>query len=347
MATQSLDTLQAGRALAAIAVLLYHVNLNLAYPQYLGRELFPAFRSGYSGVHYFFVLSGFVIFLVHEQDIGRPNRVGPFLWKRFRRIYPPLWATLLLLLPVYFLVPSFVTAGQTNPEVILSAFAVLPSNSDPLLGPEWTLRHEILFYAIFAISILRPRVGAVCAAVWLAISAVMPWFRRDYPWDFYFSMYHPLFVFGVLACFAYKRRLSWHPWLVLIFGVVMFGADWAALGTGLTAEGPASTLIFGLCAALIILGSATLERDGRLRIAATLVFLGEASYSIYLVHLPALSALCKVITVVNRRVHLPGPAVFTATVLPALAVGIAFHLLVEKPLLHWVSRFGGTRVRRS
>jgi exopolysaccharide production protein ExoZ len=343
MATRSLDTLQAGRALAALAVLLYHTNWTLALPKYIGRELFPIFNSGYSGVHFFFVLSGFVIFLIHQKDVGRPHAVGQFLWKRVRRVYPPLWVVLLLLLPVFYLVPSLDTAGQTNPTTILCAFAVAPSPSDSLLAPEWTLRHEVLFYAIFALYIWRPRIGAKCALIWLAVSAILPWFRLAYPWSFYFSSYHLLFAFGVLACVAFKRGGGRHPRSLMIVGLVIFACAWGALTLRLTDDGPVTTIAFGLGAALAILGGATLERQGRLRIAGTLVFLGEASYSIYLVHFPAISALCKIITAVSHRIQLPGLLIFAVAALPALAIGIAFHLLLEKPLLGWLSRLGETR----
>jgi len=76
--SRSLRTLQAGRAFAALAVLFFHTNITLSFPKYLGREIAPAFSSGYSGVHFFFVLSGFVVILAHFTDIGRPGRSSLF-----------------------------------------------------------------------------------------------------------------------------------------------------------------------------------------------------------------------------------------------------------------------------
>ena len=85
-----------GRGLAALSVLLFHVNIVLKLPKYLNNDIFPFFNFGYCGINYFFVLSGFVIFLAHEKDIGQAARVPMFLWKRFRRVYPVLWMVLLL-----------------------------------------------------------------------------------------------------------------------------------------------------------------------------------------------------------------------------------------------------------
>ena len=62
---KQLVSLQLGRAFAALAVLLYHTNATLALPKYLGRDMLPALWGADAGVHYFFVLSGFVIWLAH------------------------------------------------------------------------------------------------------------------------------------------------------------------------------------------------------------------------------------------------------------------------------------------
>lgn len=79
VAKTSIETLQIGRALSAIAVVLFHAELTLALDKYLGRSLYPIFRGGDSGVEYFFVLSGFVIVQAHAGDFGRDRVVLPFL----------------------------------------------------------------------------------------------------------------------------------------------------------------------------------------------------------------------------------------------------------------------------
>jgi exopolysaccharide production protein ExoZ len=118
MKSRPLNTLQAGRAGASLAVLLFHTNAILSLSKYLGRDVFPLFKSGASGVQFFFVLSGFVILLVHEKDVGNPAKIGEFLWKRFRRIYPPFWIGLLIITPVYFLIPSFGVGGERSLSMI-------------------------------------------------------------------------------------------------------------------------------------------------------------------------------------------------------------------------------------
>jgi peptidoglycan/LPS O-acetylase OafA/YrhL len=82
-----LDAIQFARAVAAILVVLYHANRMLVL--YIGQSTLGAqFVFGESGVDFFFVLSGFIIFYVHGDDLGRPDRLGRYLWRRFSRIYP-------------------------------------------------------------------------------------------------------------------------------------------------------------------------------------------------------------------------------------------------------------------
>lgn len=329
----ALNTLQAGRAFAALAVLLFHVELTLALPQYLGREIFPVFRSGYSGVHFFFVLSGFVIMLAHHRDIGRPETVGSFAWKRFRRIYPPLWAALLILLPLTLLVPALNNGAAFGLLDVLSAVLLTPATSDPLLSVVWTLRHEALFYAVFALAIWKPKVGLPVAALWMLLSATLPWLGLGDWLRFFFTSQHLLFAFGAAAFLLFQRgKVRW-PWPMLIAGLVLFAVTWAIPLMKLPLNGIVGNWMFGLGAALAIVGAASLERTRGLPVPRWLVFLGEASYAIYLVHAPAVYAGAMLIMTLPQSVRRFEGLLFAVVALISLGVGIAFHLAVEKPLL--------------
>ena len=88
----ALTTLQAGRALAALAVAAFHLSITLGEPRYLGERVFEAFtHRGNLGVDFFFVLSGFIILHAHRRDIGVPGALGRYAWKRFARVFPIYW----------------------------------------------------------------------------------------------------------------------------------------------------------------------------------------------------------------------------------------------------------------
>jgi exopolysaccharide production protein ExoZ len=335
MTPRSLNTLQAGRAAACLAVLLFHTNFTLSLPKYLGREVFPIFGVGGAGVQFFFVLSGFVILLVHQKDIDKPSKVAEFLWKRFRRVYPLLWIVLLLVIPVFLLVPSYGTGKELGFGSIVPAFLLSPAPQDYLLKPMWTLRHEVLFYLIFCVSIWRRQIGFAAGGIWIALSAIVPWFHLDFPWSFFFSSNHLLFAFGMLACLAFKSAQVPRSAALIatVAGAIAFANVWFADLYRVLPIRDALNVLYGLAAALMVLGLAVLERDWGLRVPGTLTFLGEASYSIYLVHFPALSAATKVTLSLNKLLRAPDSIVFITAASAALGAGVLFHLAVEKPLM--------------
>lgn len=329
----ALNSLQAGRAFAALAVLLFHVELTLALPRYLGHDTFPVFRSGYSGVHFFFVLSGFVIMMAHGRDIGRPGRAPLFAWKRVRRIYPPLWAMLLLAVPATLLLPLLNNGAPFDILDVLSAVALTPATYDPVLSVIWTLRHEALFYAVFGLILLRLKVGLAVAALWMILSATLPWLGLDDWPRFFFTSQHLLFAFGAAAFLLFERGKVPMPALVTGAGLVLFGATWAIPLMKLPLNGIVANWAFGLGAALAVLGAASLERARGIPVPRWLVVLGEASYAIYLAHAPVVYAATAGALALIPQLRQAPIVLFVFVTAVSLCAGLAFHLWVERPLL--------------
>lgn len=86
-------------------------------------------------------------------------------------------------------------------------------------------------------------------------------------------------------------------------------------------------LLWGLPAAMIVAGAISLEEAGHFKVPAALVRLGDASYAIYLCHMP-------VTALVGHALGVRPVGLFVVVaVIASTAVGIAFHLMVEKPLI--------------
>ncbi|MDP3379683.1 MAG: acyltransferase family protein, partial [Brevundimonas sp.] len=160
-ARRQLKTLQVGRGLAALAVLLYHASITLALPKYLDDPVATWALAGSSGVHFFFVLSGVIITLAHLGQINHPQKASAFLWRRFRRIYPPLWVACGLSI----IGMMFVGAGIPDAGSLFSAFALTPVEHERVLAVAWTLRHEVVFYILFMTLILSVRLGVAALAI--------------------------------------------------------------------------------------------------------------------------------------------------------------------------------------
>lgn len=316
-----------------MAVLLFHVELTLALPRYLGQDILPVFRSGYSGVHFFFVLSGFVIMMAHGHDIGRAGRAPLFAWKRVRRIYPPLWAALLLAVPATLLLPLLNNGTPFDLLDVLSAIALTPATHDPVLSVIWTLRHEALFYAVFGLILLRPKPGLVLAAAWMILSATLPWLGLDDWPRFFFTSQHLLFAFGAAAYLLLERGKVPMPAVIMGAGLALFSATWAVPLMKLPLNGIVANWAFGLGAAMAVLGAAGLERTRGMAVPRWLTFLGEASYAIYLAHAPVIYAAAAGLLAVAPSIRQHPLILFALVAAASLAAGLAFHLWVERPLL--------------
>ncbi|HET6804997.1 MAG TPA: acyltransferase [Frateuria sp.] len=342
-----MTTIQAGRAVAALLVVLFH--LSMIFPEYWGHD--PAhgiFTFGHSGVQFFFVLSGFIIFYIHRPDIGAPGRVWNYLTKRFIRIYPVYWVVLAAVLPVLLLVPAFGHGAQRQWSVILASFTLLrvdalqPSTwytateiKQAIVPVSWTLFHEVLFYLMFAIAIRNRISGAIALGLWFVTSLTMLAFSgAAYPVKFLLSPLHLLFAMGLATCWFVQEHKVRLPAVWAIAGVLLY------LAVGTTDEdGPdwttsnAYSLLYGVSSAMAIAGLASLEQQGRIAAGRLLQLLGDASYSIYLIHFTMFSAMAKVFQRLGVLHVMPPAAWYAALFVIACVGGTLLHLMVEKPLL--------------
>ena len=122
-------SLQAGRAIAAMLVVLFHLGGAIAAQKYFGISAFSVpFSFGASGVEFFFVLSGFIIFAAHRNDIFQPRKLAGYLKKRAVRIYPTYWIVFLL---VYFLALASPGLRDTVPHdlsVLVKSLLLIPQD---------------------------------------------------------------------------------------------------------------------------------------------------------------------------------------------------------------------------
>jgi len=326
---RQLLSLQAGRAFAAILVVVHHAAL-------LSGTF--SFNAGRFGVEFFFVLSGIVILSAHWDDIGNPHAVRSFAWKRFRRIYPVYWIVLLPQLLWIVTYPRTQNPWQRDPWVILSSILLIHIHSfHTTVTVAWTLFHEILFYAFFAVLILNRRVGIILMVLWLIPSFFA--FNQPAPYgNHFFSPLHLIFAFGILAAWIMRSPRIPGPALLLLSGTALF--TWACCVAQIRENiTDGYNLLAGFGAMLITLGLVEYERRGQLRVYAWLALLGDASYSIYLVHYPLLFALAPRAVAFLPQHHIPlVPTMVLLTLLP-VAAGLLFHLLLERPLLRWMGGF--------
>ena len=350
-----LDSLQVCRGCAALLVGLHHAG-TFANGHPGGPFLGGAMDWGAAGVDFFFVLSGFIIFFVHRRDLGCPASLGAFAVKRLVRIYPIYWVACVVVIPLYFLFPGSGPAYTHDPAAILTSVLLVPQAHFPILAQAWTLTYEMLFYALFAGLIWRFRLFVVPAVAWMAVCAGIYFFELltrssvlgdppasfGFPWNWLFSRHNLLFGFGVGTAVLVMRgvsvrwcRVSQAVGVGLFVGFAALNQPGSPFDLVKRLDYP---LTFGVASALVVIGAAGLDVAlPTLRTPGILLYLGNASYSIYLFHSIAMSILVRP----AARVVAHGLSVNATCLLmcaAAVGVGCLAHSLVEQPLLNLLRR---------
>ncbi|HYG27483.1 MAG TPA: acyltransferase [Caulobacteraceae bacterium] len=324
-----LRNVQALRALAALMVVLVH--LEFFAEQLVGDA--ALFAWGHAGVDLFFVISGFIMVYT---TAGRPVTPQGFFGQRLARVVPLYWLVTLAVFAIALVAPQLMQATRADPVDLLKSLAFIPfekSNglTQPIAFVGWTLNYEMAFYALFALALLARRriVGILLLMAVLAAAALLGAVLR--PDDVFVEFYtEPIvleFALGMGLGLLWRRLpaggglylLALAPLFALIFAAPFL---WPGVDRAFAAGLPA----FG-----IVLAALALEKAGRTADAGWVQRLGDASYAIYLTHFFVTQAGVKV----SEMLGLEGAALAWAmlvTLAAVIAVGLAVHLLVERPI---------------
>jgi exopolysaccharide production protein ExoZ len=344
-----LDGVQICRGLAALAVVLYHINLQCSAfvpgtPD-LSANPWPwtVHRLGFLGVDFFFVLSGFIIHHIHRRDLGLADRGRTFLLKRFFRIQP-------LLIVIVLLKQAYLTFGAHDPEdwkVVLSTALALPG--DKMVGVVWSLTFEWMFYLFFLTCILSGGrwlwgLGSAWMVVVIAASSLD---RTDWsPWlEVVLDPYVGQFFCGVLAAEGFRRwpdrpRMAKTGVGSLLLVMLLVGLivdpfnltprEWAG-----SLDKAFGRYFWGATFGLLVWWTAVNDAWFRSRYLAPLVLLGNASYSLYLFHNELLQGLIRVGHAVNLYRFASVVFWMWAFAFVLLGAGVVIHLVIERPILRW------------
>lgn len=339
--------LQALRGAAALMVLFFHMNPHWDLAPALAWTG-PATRWGFSGVDVFFALSGFVVYRSARRTI--PARgLWVFARKRLLRIYLGYWPVLLLLAFTTVFVYQESLPGAR--KVVMSTLLLYPNIWDNWLTPAWSLTMELYFYLWITLLALVPqpyRVRAIVATMAALFAWGAGWLLADH--QRVFQGLQPLrytltglgieFLAGALLAHAYDQRVRLFARPVPVFTVcIALAAAGLALGTTSPYFDRVEVMraaSFGVMGVSLLVLALTLERAGT-RPPRWLVAIGDASYSLYLLHTFLLDASGR------WRFHLDiqSPRLLLAFLiaLPIVIVllSLFWYRWVERPLLKLLS----------
>jgi len=348
------------RFICAFAVLIWHYQeffvvgvwdpdmtaaLRSAQPLY--PVLFPFYDRGLLAVRFFWVISGFIFYWHYAAAIGSGTiRFSEFLVRRFSRLYPLHVATLILVAVgqiAYYQShrETFVYSGNTSiafASQLLFASNWLERQVLTFNGPIWSISVEILIYLMF---FFTARAFGSRAAVALVAAAAF---------SICFNCLHCFINPNVFACgmsfFAggLAQRLSVRPAPLQI-------ACFAALATpavvifGRHVTNGAYLLLLAMSVVIVItkLGETVLRVLFR-----HLAFLGNATYSSYLLHFPLQLLIVLVVDAAGwRRDIFYSPIALLGYLCGVVGLSLLVHRYFEMPAQSRLRALGGSFLARS
>ena len=282
------------RGLAAIFVLVFHMN-------YMLGPYSPGIHKGYLAVDFFFILSGFVIAANYHVTV-RPAITWPdFLAARFARLWPLFFvATLVGCVAVvsklsrdagYFDAFGVFRSLALNSVMLPSFFKLYGVDRLFLFnGASWSVFFEVLinllFFAVLRRLSLKPLLGLTALFAGLLIAVAYTHGSLDGGWagaSFHVGTVRVLFGFTAgMAIFLISRTLRFrlNGWATAIL-VGCFTLSFFARGNWLV---DSALVVVGFPLLVLLAAQCDLKRS----MARVGAFLGDISYSVYLLQTPAM-----------------------------------------------------------
>ena len=278
--------IQSLRGISVILVFLFHINQNI-------------FSFGYLGVDIFFVISGFVISRIVFESLNRKNfSINKFYASRFLRLYPALFVMIFMvifsILLTYtlhdnpnILINTGITSffGLSNFYLIFIENDYFNSFDENIFEHMWSLSIEFQFYIFFPIiniilfKIFKEKIN-IYINFFIIIIILYIFINLYSQISFFYNTHSRIgeILIGSLTFYLLKAKKK--IIYILLIDLIFFFAFIF------------SNNIFYLILAVCFLTSIIILQIGRLNLLnkflniRLLQIIGNASYSIYLWHLP-------------------------------------------------------------
>jgi exopolysaccharide production protein ExoZ len=306
------------RGFAALAVVVFHAAERTDHH----------FTIGAAGVDVFFVISGFIMWIIAD---GKPLTPAKFLVDRLKRIAPPYWIVTAIMIAggLAGLFPNLVVTWKHA----IGSFLFIPHHSPskgevwPVLVQGWTLNYEMFFYAIFAATLLLPRHLRLLSmtTVFGALTLAGAYFEPEGPLLAIYT--RPIIPEFLLGAFIGKWWIE-GKFPPRAFGIAAILASLGGFTLVVVTGSGFNELACGPLAAALIVGVLALEKDDALMRIPVLGYLGDSSYSVYLWHTLAISVVAKL----GAVLAIPSAILLIVAVVSGVALVAACYELLEKPI---------------
>jgi len=291
-----LEQLTFTRFLAAISIVIFHFGQNV-FPFSLDNIDF-IFKQANVGVSYFFILSGFVMIIAYANK--DKIKFGDYIKRRFARIYPVYFLAIVILIP-YFIITDTPFAYEGLILNITMVQSWVPGYALSFNTPVWSLSVEMLFYLSFPFlfnqfykkysykKLIIP-ISFIFILSQLALHILKyssfydgsPSASHDF--IFHFPLMHfSEFIIGNLAGMFFLNGIKIRNYDLSIIALILLVAFLLKFNIGVNLHNGMLAFLF---IPIIILISANNGIITKLSNNKFLIFLGEISYSIYILQFP-------------------------------------------------------------
>lgn len=351
------------RFVFALMVVLFHLCISTdwlsAVPQmYQGLMM----QSGILGVSFFFILSGFILTLSYfgTQSAERQFRLRDFYIARIARIYPVYILGFLITVPLVMLgdYPALMKPESTEDKLlsvlshVLLIQAWIPAFATSWNIPSWSLSAEAFFYLLFPFLtcwVLKLRtarglflVMLIAYTASLAITyigsqmefvslynSVMTLDNEQIIFVLFFPLFRlPEFIIGITAGALFMR----HHEILSRYASLLVWVGLTGVLTGMIAGGWLIPLPYILKAGLApfmasFLVGIAYSREGLGRLCGTkpMILLGQASYALYILHLPL------ILLFVQWPLDIPDKFMAGLYLSISISVSILAYIFCERP----------------
>ncbi len=231
------------RAIAAVIVLIFHIDLSASLFGLSPLGIFSNGMAGY-GVLLFFVLSGYLItyLLMAEKEKFQSVSLRKFYIRRILRIWPIYYLVILITIIIILLIPGFLPQSENNLFNTLALYSFFLPNIGfalnyiiPTISPLWSVGVEEQFYAFWPIlvnkiqNVLYALLGVI--VVYLLIKGGFRYFENGIVYSLvYKTSFDCMAIGGLGAYLAYTKskylHILYHPfiqavaWFVLLSSIV-------------------------------------------------------------------------------------------------------------------------------
>jgi peptidoglycan/LPS O-acetylase OafA/YrhL len=346
--TRKLDQLTVTRFIAALSVVFFHGGRKVWILSY-----FPMLTSGPTAVGYFYVLSGFVMALAYYRPGVRFDFKNYWL-ARFSRIYPVYIISFVLTCLYYLEIMSKVKSGKIMANIFLYQ-AWFPKYAQSFNIAAWSLSVEVFFYLIFPFLVIPAMRQPVKRLIWISLgfwvvsqtvhSVLVIGFTPEMTSLLaYFPLFHlNAFLLGVVGGIWYvanpdRQKINKFQNLLLLLGAICVVLLMLSLSEFVPAFPRSFSLDIGLLAPFFLIIILALAADTtRLSQGLShpwLILLGDASYALYILHVPFRWILERFLADMGSTIDYD--VMFLAYVPATIILCVLVYKYIERPARDWL-----------